>query len=95
MGAFARLVSGVIALVYFSYSTYKNGGTPGKHKIGAAAIFVILPLVVWGITQVIMKNPTISSSMDKIMPLYNALNQDRRYSMTGVSLRENEAAYHS
>ena len=59
--------------------------TPRARKIGAIVTAIVLPLVVWGISQGVMKSPVVSSSMQEIMPLYRALRQDQRYYMAGVS----------
>jgi uncharacterized RDD family membrane protein YckC len=64
--------------------------TSRKLKIGAIVVVIVLPLIIWGSSQGLMKIPTVNSSLQKIMPLYHALNQDKRYYMAGVSSRSQQ-----
>ena len=61
--------------------------TPRKHVYGAIAILILLPVIVWGISKAVTKTPVIAAGMEKIMPLYNAVNQDQRFYNTGVSFK--------
>jgi uncharacterized RDD family membrane protein YckC len=73
---------------------YSNGtriqaypATPRKHKIGAGVTAFVLLLVALGINKGMMAVPAINTSLQKIMPLYTALNQDGRFYQVGVSNR--------
>jgi uncharacterized RDD family membrane protein YckC len=61
--------------------------TPRKHRIGAGATAIVLILVAFGINEWIMAVPAINSSLQTLMPLYTALNQDGRFYQVGVSSR--------
>jgi uncharacterized RDD family membrane protein YckC len=59
--------------------------TPLVHKTGALLTLIVLPVLIWGSTQIVQRLPSIAARSKPFIPLYEALNRDPRFNSVGVS----------